>query len=34
MPNDEFVAEISRAAADLYALYFPGETVPTAKSRL
>ncbi|KAF8493204.1 acyltransferase ChoActase/COT/CPT [Russula emetica] len=32
MPNEEFAAEISRAAADLYTLYFPGETVP--KSRL
>ncbi len=32
MPNEEFVTEIERAAADLYALYFPGETVP--KSRL
>ena len=31
MPNEEFAAEISRAAGDLYALYFPGE-VP--KSRL
>jgi hypothetical protein len=27
MPNEEFAAEVSRAA-DLYALYFPGETVP------
>ena len=32
MPNEEFATEIERAAADLYALYFPGETVP--KSRL
>jgi hypothetical protein len=32
MPNEEFAAEIECAAADLYALYFPGETVP--KSRL
>jgi hypothetical protein len=32
MPNEEFAAEISRAAADLYAFYFPGEAVP--KSRL
>ena len=31
MPNEEFAAEISRAAEDLYALYFP-EGVP--KSRL
>ena len=31
MPNEEFAAEISRAAGDLYSLYFPGE-VP--KSRL
>jgi len=31
MPNEAFAAEISRAAEDLYALYFPGE-VP--KSRL
>jgi hypothetical protein len=31
MPNEELAAEISRAAEDLYALYFPGE-VP--KSRL
>ncbi len=32
MLKDEFAAEISHAAAGLYALYFPGETVP--KSRL
>ena len=25
MPNEEFVAEISRAAGDLYSLYVPGE---------
>jgi len=25
MPNEEFVAEISRAAEDLYTLYFGGE---------
>ncbi|KAH9977527.1 acyltransferase ChoActase/COT/CPT [Russula compacta] len=31
MPNEEFAAEILRAADDLYALYFPGET---PKSRL
>lgn len=31
MPNEEFAAEISRAAGDLYSLYFSGE-VP--KSRL
>jgi hypothetical protein len=28
MPNEEFAAEISRAAADTFTLYFPGETVP------
>jgi len=33
MPNEELAAEISRAADDLYALYFPGE-VPKSRSRL
>jgi hypothetical protein len=32
MPNEEFAVEISRAADDLYALYYPGKTLP--KSRL
>lgn len=31
MPNEGFAAEISPAAADLYALYFPGETVPESR---
>ena len=30
MPNEEFVAEISHAAEDLYALYFGGE-VPVSR---
>ena len=25
MPNEEFAAEVLRAAGDLYSLYFPGE---------
>lgn len=30
MPNEEFVAEISRAAQDVYGLYFGGE-VPASR---